>query len=143
MLAAGALTATVTSKKSGQHVTLRMRACLKDERTGKWPRVPYEGASHVFIEDFDGERVATFYPKSGVIFYADRASVAARWTVAALLRFLAGRFPTFESVAELASADACGRCGKQLSDPVSLERGLGPECFGLATGSRAVKAIAS
>jgi hypothetical protein len=34
----------------------------------------------------------------------------------------------------------CGRCTRQLTDPVSIARGIGPECFGRDTGSRHVTA---
>lgn len=32
----------------------------------------------------------------------------------------------------------CGHCGIKLKDPVSIERGIGPVCFGKVTGSRAI-----
>lgn len=35
--------------------------------------------------------------------------------------------------------ERCGKCGRELTDPVSIERGLGPECFGKATGSKRAK----
>lgn len=35
-------------------------------------------------------------------------------------------------------ATRCGMCGIKLKDPVSIERGIGPECFGKATKSKAI-----
>lgn len=35
-------------------------------------------------------------------------------------------------------ADLCSRCGRELTDPVSIGRGIGPECFGKATGTRTI-----
>jgi hypothetical protein len=29
----------------------------------------------------------------------------------------------------------CGKCGRALTDPVSIARGIGPECYGASTGS--------
>lgn len=138
MLRAGRLVATVTSRSTGQHVTLRLRACVKN-RHGKprWPTVPFEDATHVFISDYDGERVATFYPMTGKLWMEAGTSRPVQWTVLALLKYLAGAFPKLEAQAELAEADLCGRCGRELTDPVSLERGLGPECYGARTRSRA------
>jgi hypothetical protein len=139
MLLAGSLIATVTSKRTGQHVTLRLKASRKDTSGGPtWPRVPFEDATHVFIDDYDGERVATFYPQKGKLWLEAGTTAAVQWTVVHLLRFLAGKDPAFEAQAELAEADLCGRCGRELTDPVSIERGLGPDCFGALTGSEAV-----
>jgi hypothetical protein len=39
---------------------------------------------------------------------------------------------------EVVESDNCGMCGRVLSDPVSIERGIGPECFGRATGGRTI-----
>lgn len=133
MLALGRMTATITSRASGQHVTLRLRC--KDEAKG-WEIVPFDEASHVFIEDFDGERIATYYPRGGVLFYTDHASDAARWSVQALIRYLAGGYPEFDGQAEVVAEDACGKCGQPLTDPESIERGFGPDCFGELTRSR-------
>lgn len=33
----------------------------------------------------------------------------------------------------------CGACGRELTDPVSVERGIGPECFGKATGTTTIR----
>lgn len=138
MLRAGRLVATVTSKTTGQHVTLRMKASRKNENgTPKWPTVPFTQATHVFISDYDGERVATYYPRQGKLWLEAGTTEAARWTVLALLRYVAGAFPGLEDQAELAEADLCGRCGQELTDPISVERGLGPDCYGKATNSEA------
>lgn len=32
----------------------------------------------------------------------------------------------------------CGACGRELTDPVSIERGIGPECFGKSTGTKTI-----
>jgi hypothetical protein len=32
----------------------------------------------------------------------------------------------------------CGHCGAKLKDPISIGRGIGPHCFGKATGSKAI-----
>lgn len=36
----------------------------------------------------------------------------------------------------------CGACGRELTDLVSIQRGLGPHCYGVATGSKAAKVTA-
>lgn len=42
-------------------------------------------------------------------------------------------------------AVVCGYCGRKLTDPVSIERGIGPDCFGKMTGTKTItgrKAVA-
>lgn len=35
--------------------------------------------------------------------------------------------------------ERCSCCARELTDPVSIERGIGPECYRKATGSKAAK----
>lgn len=137
-LSEGALTVTVTSKATMRHVTLRFR-CRKRTESGKWITVPFQDASHVFIEDYDWESLATLYPANGVLRFAPHTSEAARWCVLAVLDHTSGN-PAPERVAEITPEDVCIRCSRPLTDPESIERGYGPECFGLATSSSAVSA---
>jgi hypothetical protein len=137
MLALGRLTVTITSRQSRQHVTLRLRC--KAEGENGWEIVSFDEATHVFIEDYDGELVATYYPTSGVLYYKERATMPARWSVQAILRHLGGNFSGLPMVAEVAVADLCGRCGQPLTDPESIERGFGQDCFGVVTSSRHAK----
>ena len=41
---------------------------------------------------------------------------------------------------ECVEASHCGACGLKLTDPVSIERGIGPECFGKTTGTKTIRA---
>lgn len=36
-------------------------------------------------------------------------------------------------------ADTCACCGRKLTDPESIARGIGPECYGKATGTRTIR----
>lgn len=36
----------------------------------------------------------------------------------------------------------CGHCGIKLKDPVSIERGVGPTCYGKATGTKTIRSRA-
>jgi hypothetical protein len=129
MLRAGSLTATVTSRRSGDHITLRLRATRRAEGQARtWPTVPFEEATHVFIDAYDGERVATYYPQKGKLWMEAGMTRPVQWTVVALLKFLAGMFPLLAEQADLAEADLCGRCGRELTNPESLARGLGDDC---------------
>ena len=137
MLAGGRLVVTITSKATQRHMTFRFRCTDKGEN---WATVPFDEATHVYIESFDGEKVATLLPRSGVVYIAEGTTEAARWSVQALLRYLAGDFSRMDEVAEVVGSDLCGRCGQPLTDPHSIERGFGPDCFGMVTLARAAPA---
>lgn len=49
-----------------------------------------------------------------------------------------GLFPTRPDAGwtKITATSVCGRCGRELRDPVSIVRGIGPECFGKLTGSK-------
>lgn len=140
MLDAGDVRVTVTSSRTGEHITIRFKAHRKDEAGKKrWPRCPLAEASHVFVEvpnpDGWGDKVGTFYPESGRWFADDHADPARVWAAAEAARWL--------DASEQASPQAtyleesrCGRCARRLTDPVSIERGIGPECYGKETGSQ-------
>ena len=129
MLGAGSLIATVTSKRTGQHVTLRLRATAKRERAPRWPTMPWERATHVFVEGYDHESIGKYRRADGILYFERFATPAERWATTATLRFVCDDLPLFETQAVLSAADICGACGRELTSPESLERGLGPECW--------------
>lgn len=134
-LSAGQVTVTFTSPKTGEHITIRAKALAKDENN-KWK--PANPAEALFIS-FDvpndtgfGDKVAKITRRAG--FVADPQADKARvFCAQQLLRFVAGQPLATGLVAQ--EAERCGKCGRQLTDPVSIERGIGPECFGGSTGS--------
>ncbi len=140
MLAAGDVRVTVTSKDSGQHITIRFKAFAKNDGPGKrWKRVPLDQASHVFVEvpSASGEwsdKVGTFYPKSGKWFTDDNATAPRVWAADHAARWLSGDSPSTQ--AHYLEESRCGKCARELTDPVSIERGLGPHCYGEDTGSQ-------
>lgn len=150
-LSAGGLVITVTSRNSGQHLTLEFKSRLDTKGFPKWKRVPFAEASHVFISTPGGDRVGTFYPKSEK-FYPGRGADPARVKTAIhVLGTLCGKTAPFrvynrgqemdayEQIETnwftMVSSNACGKCGRELTDPVSVSRGLGPTCYGASTGS--------
>lgn len=64
--------------------------------------------------------------------YAAEAAVAFAWLGEAGLPT-----PKNGSV-EVKEEDTCGRCGRSLTDPTSIDRGIGPECFGRTTGTTTI-----
>lgn len=142
MLAAGRVKVTVTSHKTGEHITILFKVFVDNRNKefapkGKnWMPCTWDEATHVFIEvpnqgDWN-DKVGTYYPRNGK-FYEDRSADGARIYAAALAaRWLNGE--TFESTCQEESE--CARCGLTLTDPVSIARGIGPVCLGKMTGSQ-------
>lgn len=94
---------TVTSHESDRHVTLRAR-CMAGRAV-----VPWDDAERVEFTDFDGERIATYMPHTGVLDVATDAPGRAVWTVGATLRWLAGQFPLLAERADVDVVHADGR----------------------------------
>jgi hypothetical protein len=153
MLAEGDVRVTVTDSRSDEHITVRFKALLDNRpQSGErpraddnrnWLRVPLKEASHVFIEvpRAGGEwpdKVGSFYPRTGRFFSDDNADperVRAAMTVARWLnegRDASDRIGRYR----LQEEDYCGICGHQLTDPESIDRGIGPECFKKETNSK-------
>jgi hypothetical protein len=134
MLEAGRVTVTFTSP-SGQHITITAKSRAKiDDR---WQGVPLAKATILFFEvpNHDNgfnDKVGKLTGRGG--FVADRNADPARvYCAKMLLAYVAGR-PTPPSLV-IQEENRCGKCGRELTDPVSIERGIGPECYGQATGS--------
>lgn len=152
MLLAGQVRVTVTSKATGEHITIRFKAALDNRENTKaghrprprpdlkknWPNVPLAEATHVFIDvptpdDGFGDKVGTHYPLTGK-FYSDRSADPARiFAASAAAHWLNGT--EVRSPVEIAEEERCGACGRELTDPESIARGIGPVCLGAATGS--------
>lgn len=131
MLAQGRLKATVTSLKSGQHITLSFRSKAKVD--GEWKNAAWVEATHVFIEAGKFDRVATYYPMSGKFFPADNADEARVFAALEVLKWVSGN--QHHPLVEIIESDHCGRCGRELTDPESIRDGIGPECYNKITGT--------
>ncbi len=136
MLEAGRVTVTFTSEATGQHITILAKARGKDPATDKWIATPLADALVVYFEvPNQGEwndKVGKATRRAG--FTPDpRADEARVFCARQLLRFVAGQpLPAGLTAQE---SDHCGRCGRELTDPVSIARGIGPHCLGIETGS--------
>ncbi len=123
---AGNASFTVKSLKTGAHLTYRIRA----------PREARQGGPSHFVQVRTGGEGRGNWEYLGCIYGAARwahgrrsfyeanspESLGFAWMHAALIN---GRFPRN---CELWHEGACGRCGRALTDPVSIDRGIGPEC---------------
>jgi hypothetical protein len=151
MLALGDVRVTVKDWETDEHITVRFKAILDNREVNgtrpipaegrNWIRSPLERATHVFLEvpsaggDYP-DKIGTFYPRTGK-FFADRHADADRVEAAVIAAHWLNKDPGLdEDRYDIQEESYCGKCGKTLTDPASIERGIGPECFGKATGSR-------
>lgn len=132
---------TVRSKETGHHVTMTF-SCKKRGPNGRLlsratrdGRVGINDADIVFI-DRDRELQASFVPATGQLRTTAASTPVTRWTAAHVLAWINGD-PKLGEQAEVFAATRCARCSRKLTDPESVERGLGPECYGTRTGSKA------
>lgn len=152
MLIAGQLDATV-EMAPGQHVTIFMRA-LRRTQDG-WDRVGLEdpGAKVRVASAKRGQRIGWIGEGYAIEWdrdVTDDVKNAVRYLHRAMANggsteFLpsqdedgAGLYPKSaeEGWARIQVSSYCGRCGLELRDPVSIDRGIGPDCYGQMTGSK-------
>lgn len=137
LLDGGRLLASVRSRKTGNHVTILLIA-RKKKPTGKGfvPRnteagkVGFRDADVLEARDPDREYpdnyVGRFY-RDNMQWRAGKEADAARaWTADRLIAWaLSGQLL---EMADVRIATQCCVCGKRLTHPESVERGIGPEC---------------
>jgi hypothetical protein len=135
-LLAGKLIATCVSPVDGKHITVRFSPKAPPQGGGRWRAVPLSEATRCFIDvpghDLAmGDNVGDFNPIQSRLWVKndDRRRVNA--AIYALLA-AAGRVDG----AHVMQSTNCFFCGRPLTDPVSIERGIGPVCFGKITGSQ-------
>lgn len=136
MLLAGGIEAT-TTLPDGRHATVTVRTRKRSGRgwangapgeEGARTTVSILGSKVGWINLVDGRWMLTLRTRN-----ADyRTAILAVFEYAA-----SGQCAGDEYVQE---ASRCGRCFRTLTDPVSIDRGIGPECFGRDTGSQHVAA---
>ena len=141
VLLAGRAVVTVRSALTDQHITVQAKCSAKV--AGRWRLMPYALASHVFFDvpgsgdsDSYNDKVGTLYPPHSESvqrgkFWPDHAADPARvWVARLLLDVARGLAPmaSDERHYELLTSKFCMRCGAELREAESIERGLGPDC---------------
>lgn len=141
----GRAVVTLRSHKTGQHVTINLVGRMPKpggkgwvSRGTKAGRVGIaEGATVIEVRDPDLEYpddyVGRFYVADGEWRAGKGADAKRVWTAERVLGYALGGL-VFQS--EVFLATTCSFCARKLTDPVSVERGVGPECWGDATGSK-------
>jgi hypothetical protein len=135
MLNAGGVEATVTLI-NGEHVTLQVRS-RKPQGRGWTNCAPTDEGARITLRAF-GNKVGWVNVVGGAWKVTLRSrNLAVRQAVHALFEYANnGQTAGAERVQE---SSRCGRCMRTLTDPVSIARGIGPECYGRGTGSRAAR----
>jgi hypothetical protein len=143
MLRAGSIEATATMS-DGRHVTVTIRTRARSGR----------GYTNAALGD-DGSRTSIKILGSTVGWinrHGDQYRLTLRTrrqeyrdAVRAVLAYAAGVPITgnvdHATVYRVQEAARCGRCFRTLTDPVSIDRGVGPECYGRDTGSEHVPSV--
>jgi hypothetical protein len=134
MLLAGGIEATVTLP-DGQHVTINIRTRRGTGR-GYANCGPHDEGARTYIKVL-GSRIGWINVSDlGAWTLTLRTrNTAYKDAVIALFDYAAG---DAVSPCRVQEASRCGRCHRTLTDPVSIDRGIGPECYGRDTGSRHV-----
>ena len=129
----GKAVVTLTSAKTGTHYTYKIKAPADNPKmffaqhlfgpdnawNGDWSYLGYIHPSTFYLRDR--------FLSAGKKGKPDAASFKALdW---ALKHLSAGSIPEGLTIQH---SDACGKCGRPLTDPVSVETGLGPVCRGAA-----------
>lgn len=142
MLEAGRLTATVTSKVTGQHLTVTIKSLAKPDGARGWQAVPFAEGTLIVVDEGDGgwgaERIGRI---RGGDFIVETRSASLAYAARAVLR-AAHTGDLDQEKCSIVESNRCGHCGRDLTDPVSVERGIGPECNRKATKSKSARAKA-
>jgi len=138
MIAAGRITLTFRSPKTGEHITLIARASAPPtDGSKKWHASNLNDAKILWIEVPNqggwNDKVAKYTRGKGLV--PDKNADPARvFCARQLLAYVTGQ-PTAEGL-EIFEENHCGRCGRALTDPESIAIGIGPDCRGMDTGSK-------
>lgn len=145
-LEGGRAAVTVRSHRTGQHVKVVIVGRKKKDggkgfvpRTSKAGRVGINEADVMEVRDPDREYpdnyVGRLYLDTGEWRSGRDADPLRAWTAERIFAFATGAF-ALDAQADVYLAVECARCGRKLEDPVSIERMVGPECYGKRTGSK-------
>lgn len=130
-LLAGRVVGTVAG--STGHITVR--AICKAKLDGRWATVPFEKATHVFLDvpspDGDyADKIGTYYPPNAAKwaghFFEDRNADPVRVKAA---RYLLATVAGQNNGTHVLKSERCARCSRELTHPDSITGQFGPECM--------------
>src|SRR5262245_36255176 len=140
MRAGGRLSATVKSLKTGDHITVNIK-CMTPPQSGRgWKKASWSdgvcafiSVTNVFRRDYN-DKVGHINLRQGKFVEAKGADPTHVWAAKQVLAYAFGMETNVNC--EIHEEERCGCCGRALTDPESIERGIGPECYGKQTGSK-------
>jgi uncharacterized protein DUF6011 len=141
-LRSGRLVATVVSRKTGKHITIQLRAKVKAGR--RFRACELAEADRIYIDvpssagagaevgalHLVGKWAGKILPPWGEDF--DRARL---WAARRVLDVAHGRALAVDDQAEILEGKICLMCGRDLTDPESIARNIGPDCWKRAAGA--------
>lgn len=139
-LATGRLVATVVSAKTGKHVSVqlqakrkegkRFRACALYEAERIYADVPREGGAtgaEIGCLHLVGRWAMTIMPP-----WEGQLDPSRLWAMRRVLDVAQDLAPLVDEQASILEGKVCLLCGRELTDPESIERNIGPECWSKA-----------
>lgn len=141
-LGSGRLVATVVSQKSGKHITVQLRSKVKVK--GRFRGCALADAERLFIDvpsqGGSGREIGQLHLAgrwAGKILppWEEDFDEARVWAAKRVLDVAHGRAEVADDMATIVQGRECIMCGRELTDPESIARDIGPECWKRATGS--------
>jgi hypothetical protein len=140
-LATGRLVATVVSKKTGKHISVQLQAKRKEGKRFRacefhaaeriYADVPREGGTtgaEIGALHLVGKWAGNIMPPWEVEFDPARL-----WAMKRVLDVAQDLEPIDDEKAYVLEGKTCLMCGRELTDPESITRNIGPECWSNAT----------
>lgn len=142
-LRSGRLVATVVSKKSGKHITVQLRAKRREGKRFRAcelaeaeriyfdaPGIKGSAAAEIGCLHLTGKWAGKILPPWQREFDQPRI-----WAARRILDVAHGRAPVSDEQAKILEGKICLMCARELTDPESIARNIGPDCWARATGA--------
>ena len=145
-LAAGRVVATVVSERTGKHVSVQLRAKCREAGKKRFRACDLADAQRVYIDvpssEGGGAEIGCLHLEgrwSGKILPPwDKDFDGARlWAARRVLDVAHGRAAVADDKARILEGKFCLLCGRELTDPESIARNIGPDCWRKVTGQSA------
>ena len=126
---AGNATFTLSNTESGNRFTFRMRA-LKDRKTGEI------NPNLIFVSVLNGPSNTSDYMFLGTVFnkagfkLSPKSHAGAEAQSVKVFNWFMNNINRLPEMVEVRHSGKCGKCGRKLTTPESIDSGIGPVCSG-------------